>query len=336
MDVCISTTAKSDQEGHKLLALMGMPIREGATALPKLEPTTKQTIGSRSRLIKDGIVDVNRLFYLHDIASHPFETPQQCFTSRRCIDQLCLRTTVSGRGCIRSSSYFPIIMDEKAVARQIIDEIRIEASRMKQSIGVIPGLAVILVGDRKISESYEVPCGFVGIKTFVIRLAEDSSEEEEVKSVSRFNDDEDPFHLDEQKIVNTVSVHKDVDGCHPLNIGQLAMRGREPLFVPRTPKGCIELLHRYNFEIKGKRAVVIGRSDIFGMPAALLLRERMQLLPLFIIHSKTKNPEELIRQADIILSAAGQPNLVRGSWIKPGAIVINVGFSLVKVSEQFS
>lgn len=154
-------------------------------------------------------------------------------------------------------------------------EVKTEVSRMNKSIGAVPVLAVILIGDTKYpSAAYVVPCGFVGIKALVVRLPEDSSEEEVLKSVSGFNDDPCvhgilvelplPSHMDEQSILNAVSVEKDVDGFHPLNIGWLAMRGREPLSVPRRPKGCIELLHRYNFEIKGKRAVVIGRSNLFA------------------------------------------------------------------------
>ncbi|RVW27866.1 Bifunctional protein FolD 4, chloroplastic [Vitis vinifera] len=113
-----------------------------------------------------------------------------------------------------------------------------------------------------------------------------------------------------------LALEKDVDGFHPLNIGRLAMRGREPLFVPCTPKGCIELLHRCNIDIKGKQAVVIGRSNIVGMPAALLLLRRCycEYSPF-----QNQNPEEVTSQADIIIAAVGQPNMVRGSWIKPGA-----------------
>lgn len=231
---------------------------------------------------------------------------------------------------------------ERLWQKKIRDEITIEVSRMKESIGVIPGLAVILVGDRKDSATYvrnkKKACDSVGIKSFEVRLAEDSSEEEVLKSVSGFNDDPSvhgilvqlplPSHMDEQNILNAVSIEKDVDGFHPLNIGRLAMRGREPLFVPCTPKGCIELLHRYNIEIKGKRAVVIGRSNIVGMPAALLLQREDATVS--IIHSRTKNPEEITREADIIISAVGQPNMVRGSWIKPGAVLIDVGINPVE------
>ncbi|CAH8323822.1 unnamed protein product [Eruca vesicaria subsp. sativa] len=248
---------------------------------------------------------------------------------RQHVGQLRLRSTASPRGCslsIRCSSSATSV-DGKAVAKTIRDEITIDVTRMKESIGVVPGLAVILVGDRKDSATYvrnkKKACESVGIKSIEVRLAEDCSEEQVLKSISCFNDDPSvhgilvqlplPSHMDEQNILNAVSIEKDVDGFHPLNIGRLAMRGREPLFVPCTPKGCIELLHRYKVEIKGKRAVVIGRSNIVGMPAALLLQ----------------NPEEITREADIIIAAVGQPNMVRGSWIKPGAVIIDVGINPV-------
>ncbi|CAN4111635.1 unnamed protein product [Withania somnifera] len=234
------------------------------------------------------------------------------------------------------------VIDGKKVAKDIRDEITAEISRMKDSIGVVPGLAVILVGERKDSATYvrnkKKACEGVGIKSYEVCLPENSTEEEVLKHISSFNDDPMvhgilvqlplPSHMDEQKILNAVCIEKDVDGFHPLNIGRLAMRGREPLFVPCTPKGCIELLHRYNVEIKGKKAVVIGRSNIVGTPAALLLQREDATVS--IIHSRTKDPEEIARQADIIISAVGKPNMVRGSWIKPGAVIIDVGINPVE------
>lgn len=186
------------------------------------------------------------------------------------------------------------LIDGKHVAKQIRDEISAEVSRMKEAIGVVPGLAVILVGDRKDSATYvrnkKKACESVGINSFEVHLPADSKEEDVLKFISGFNDDPSvhgilvqlplPSHINEQGILNAVTIQKDVDGFHPLNIGRLAMRGREPLFVPCTPKGCIELLHRYGIGIKGKRAVVIGRSNIVGMPAALLLQVYFYLVEL--------------------------------------------------------
>lgn len=238
------------------------------------------------------------------------------------------------------------VIDGKRVAKDIREEVAVEILRMKDEIGIVPGLAVILVGDRKDSATYvrnkKKACDSVGINSYEVRLAEDSPEEEVLKHISKFNDDPSvhgilvqlplPSHMNEQNILNAVCIEKDVDGFHPLNIGRLAMRGREPLFVPCTPKGCIELLHRYDIPIKGKRAVVIGRSNIVGMPAALLLQREDATVS--IVHSRTKNPEEITRQADIIISAVGQPNMVRGSWLKPGAVIIDVGINPVEDPES--
>ncbi|KAI0492934.1 hypothetical protein KFK09_027210 [Dendrobium nobile] len=239
-----------------------------------------------------------------------------------------------------------IIIDGKLVAKKIRDEIASEVARIKGSTGIVPGLAVILVGSRKDSQTYvrnkKKACEEVGIESFEATLPEDCTEEDIIKHISDFNSNPSvhgilvqlplPQHINEEKILNAVTIEKDVDGFHPLNIGRLAMQGRDPLFVPCTPKGCMELLHRYNIEIKGKRAVVIGRSNIVGMPAALLLQRANATIS--IVHSKTKNPEEIIRQADILISAAGVPNLVRGSWLKPGAVVIDVGINAVDDSES--
>ncbi|KAF8029691.1 hypothetical protein BT93_E2195 [Corymbia citriodora subsp. variegata] len=254
---------------------------------------------------------------------------------------------------VRASNPLPVaseasakVIDGKYVSKLIRDEVAAEVSRMKEAIGVVPGLAVVLVGERKDSATYvrnkKKACESVGINSFEVHLPEDSKEEEVVKFISGFNDDPSvhgilvqlplPSHMNEQSILNAVSIEKDVDGFHPLNIGRLAMRGREPLFVPCTPKGCIELLHRYGISIKGKRAVVIGRSNIVGMPAALLLQREDATIS--IVHSRTQNAEEITREADIIIAAVGQPNMVRGSWIKPGAVIIDVGINPVEDSKS--
>ncbi|KAK8487103.1 hypothetical protein V6N11_084449 [Hibiscus sabdariffa] len=257
---------------------------------------------------------------------------------------LSLRSPRSSRFITASMATEPSakVIDGKAVAKQIREEIGADVSKLKEAIGVVPGLAVILVGDRKDSATYvrnkKKACESVGINSFEVHLPDDAPEEEVLKFISDFNADPTvhgilvqlplPSHMNEQNILNAVTIEKDVDGFHPLNIGRLAMRGREPLFVPCTPKGCIELLHRYGVDIKGKRAVVIGRSNIVGMPAALLLQREDATVT--IVHSRTKNPEEITRQADIIISAVGQPNMVRGNWIKPGAVIIDVGINPVE------
>ncbi|KAJ4770613.1 Bifunctional protein FolD [Rhynchospora pubera] len=238
------------------------------------------------------------------------------------------------------------IIDGKLISKQIKDEVSAEVVRLKEATGVVPGLAVILVGSRKDSQTYvrnkKKACEAVGIKSYEANLPEDCTEAEVLRHIEEFNKDPEvhgilvqlplPRHMNEERILTGVSIQKDVDGFHPLNIGRLAMQGRDPLFVPCTPKGCIELLHRYNIDIKEKRAVVIGRSNIVGMPAALLLQKANATVSM--VHSYTKFPEEITRQADIVISAAGVANLVRGDWLKPGAVVIDVGINPVDDADS--
>ncbi|XP_031266753.1 bifunctional protein FolD 4, chloroplastic-like isoform X2 [Pistacia vera] len=179
------------------------------------------------------------------------------------------------------------IIDGKSIAQDIRVQIANEIGRMKASIGKSPGLAFVLVGDRRDSDTFIrfklKACDEVGIASSVSKLPEDCSEEEILNVVTGFN--ENPFvhgiivqlplpkHLDEEKIINFMSPEKDVDGFHPLNMGNLAMRGRKPLFIPFASKACIELLLRSGVEIIGKKAVVIGRSKIVGLPTSLLLQD---------------------------------------------------------------
>ncbi|KAI3704279.1 hypothetical protein L1987_74495 [Smallanthus sonchifolius] len=195
---------------------------------------------------------------------------------------------------------------------------------MKNSIKKSPGLGIILVGKRKDSRSFirikKKACEEVGITSEVVDLSEDCTEGEVLDVVSELNHKGSVhgiLHLSKQKIVSAVNVEKDVDGFHPVNIGNLAMTGREPLFIPCASKGCIEVLHRCGVEIMGKKAVVIGRSKITGLPTSLLLQ----------------NPEEITREADILVSDVGVPNLVRGHWLKPGVVVIDMGSKLVTDSK---
>ncbi|KAA8517582.1 hypothetical protein F0562_017788 [Nyssa sinensis] len=229
------------------------------------------------------------------------------------------------------------VIDGKSIAEEIRSAIAGEVRRMKECIGKIPGLAVILVGQRRDSQTYvrnkTRACEEAGIKSVMAELPDNCTEDEICNALSSFNKDPSvhgiivqlplPQHLDEGKIFNVLSLEKDVDGFHPLNMGNLAMRGRESLFIPCTPKGCIELLIRSGVEIMGKNAVVIGRSNIVGLPASLLLQRHHATVS--IVHAFTKNPERITREADIVVTAAGVPNLVRGNWLKPGAVVIDVG-----------
>ncbi|XP_058008648.1 bifunctional protein FolD 2 isoform X2 [Hevea brasiliensis] len=180
-------------------------------------------------------------------------------------------------------------------------------------------------------------CAEVGIKSFDIDLPEQISEAELISKVHELNANPDihgilvqlplPKHINEEKVLIEIHLEKDVDGFHPLNIGKLAMKGREPLFVPCTPKGCLELLSRSGITIKGKNAVVVGRSNIVGLPVSLLLLKADATVT--IVHSRSDDQERIIRGADIIIAAAGQAMMIKGSWIKPGAAVIDVGTNAI-------
>eukprot|EP00242_Pyramimonas_sp_CCMP2087_P005590 CAMPEP_0198210152 /NCGR_PEP_ID=MMETSP1445-20131203/19738_1 /TAXON_ID=36898 /ORGANISM="Pyramimonas sp., Strain CCMP2087" /LENGTH=360 /DNA_ID=CAMNT_0043884139 /DNA_START=63 /DNA_END=1145 /DNA_ORIENTATION=+ len=234
-----------------------------------------------------------------------------------------------------------VLIDGKATAATVRQEIKDEIERIKTATGKVPGLAVVLVGARKDSETYvrskKKGCEETGIASFGTDLPEDVTEDELLEVVRKYNADPAvhgilvqlplPKHINEERVLGEISFEKDVDGFHPLNIGYLAQRGRNPMAVACTPKGCIELLERYNVQISGKIAVVIGRSNIVGMPAALLLQRRDATVT--VVHSRTPNPEEIIRKADIIIAAVGIPEFVKGDWVKPGAAVIDVGINAV-------
>ncbi|KAL0457952.1 UNVERIFIED_CONTAM: Bifunctional protein FolD 2 [Sesamum latifolium] len=239
------------------------------------------------------------------------------------------------------SDHKATLIDGKAIAQTIRSEIAAEVRRLSQNYGKVPGLAVIIVGKRKDSQSYvnmkRKACAEVGIKSVDLDLPEEVSESELISKVHELNANPDvhgilvqlplPKHINEEKILSEISLDKDVDGFHPLNIGKLAMKGRDPLFVPCTPKGCLELLARSGVSVKGKNAAVVGRSNIVGLPVSLLLLKEDATVT--IVHSRTKEPESIVRNADIVIAAAGQAMMIKGSWIKPGAAVIDVGTNAV-------
>ncbi|MQL82474.1 hypothetical protein Taro_014962 [Colocasia esculenta] len=236
----------------------------------------------------------------------------------------------------------PTVIDGKSMAAEIRLGIADEVRRMKDAIGKVPGLAVVLVGQRRDSQSYirfkTMACEEVGIKSLLTELPENCAEHEIVSAVSSFNKDPSihgilvqlplPKHMDEERILGAISLEKDVDGFHPLNMGNLALRGREPLFIPCASKACIALLLQSGVELKGKNIAVIGRGKVVGLPTSLLLQRHHATVS--IIHAFSKNPEQITRESDIVISAAGVANLVRGSWLKPGAIVIDVGTNPVE------
>ncbi len=235
------------------------------------------------------------------------------------------------------------------MSAQLIDGKTIAASVRTQVAAVVaervaagksrPGLATVLVGDRVDSATYVASknkaCQELGMESFHHHLPADVSQDELEGLVRKLNEDPTvsgilvqlplPAHLDEERVLQLISIEKDVDGFSPLNIGRLAQKGRQPLFVPCTPRGCIYLLDQAGVQIEGAQAVVLGRSNIVGMPAALLLVSRNATVT--ICHSRTKNLPEVVRQADILIAAIGRTEMVRGDWIKPGAAIIDVGMN---------
>lgn len=233
------------------------------------------------------------------------------------------------------------IIDGKKIAAAVRAEVKAGVEAMKAEYDRVPGLATVLVGERRDSQTYvrmkKKACAEAGIQSFSHDLSVDVSQEELLAVVRELNANPDvhgilvqlplPDHIDVETILSAISLEKDVDGFHPVNIGRLSMKQREPLFVPCTPKGCIELLDRTGVEIEGKQAVVLGRSNIVGLPVAMLLLHRNATLT--ICHSRTQNLPDVVRQADILMAAVGRPEMVRGDWLKPGVVVIDVGINAV-------
>ena len=226
------------------------------------------------------------------------------------------------------------IIDGKKISQEIKDELREKVAALKEE-GKAFTLAVIQVGDDPASSVYvgnkKKACAYIGIESLSYELPEETSEEELLQLVKKLNEDSKvggilvqlplPGHIDEEKVLLSISPEKDVDGFHPVNVGNLSI-GR-PGFVSCTPAGVIQLLKRSGIEIEGKECVVLGRSNIVGKPMAmLLLRENGTVT---VCHSRTKNLKEITRRADILVVAIGKPKFVDASFVKEGAVVIDVG-----------
>jgi 5,10-methylene-tetrahydrofolate dehydrogenase/methenyl tetrahydrofolate cyclohydrolase len=234
-----------------------------------------------------------------------------------------------------------MIIDGKAVADRLQSQIAEAVQHMVAQHGIRPGLAAVLVGENPASQTYvrmkRKACAEVGIESFGHELPADTDQATLEALVRDLNADPKvngilvqlplPDHLDAEGVLSLISIEKDVDGFHPINIGRLAMKGREPLFMPCTPHGCMVLLEEAGVKFDGANAVVLGRSNIVGMPAALMLVKRNATVT--IAHSRTRDLPAICRQADILVAAVGRPQMVRGDWVKPGAVVIDVGVNRV-------
>ncbi len=234
------------------------------------------------------------------------------------------------------------IIDGRAVAQEVRDAVAADVAAMVAVGKNPPGLATVLVGKDPASQVYvrmkHKACEKAGIISIGHELPATASQEEVESLVKELNRDPEvhgilvqlplPDGLDDERVLRTISIEKDVDGFHPLNIGRLAQKGREPLFVPATPDGCIYLLKHAGVELEGANAVVLGRSNIVGMPAALLLVKENATVT--ICHSRTRDLQERCAEADILIAAVGRPEMVKADWIKPGAAVIDVGVNRVE------
>jgi methylenetetrahydrofolate dehydrogenase (NADP+)/methenyltetrahydrofolate cyclohydrolase len=234
-------------------------------------------------------------------------------------------------------------IDGKQISAEIRSEVAAEVVRLKAA-GVEPGLAVILVGDNPASVSYvtakERACVEVGIRSFPIRMAADTSEEVLLAEIERLNQDPAvhgilvqlplPKHIDESAVIRAISPEKDVDGFHPISLGKMVLG--EDTFLPCTPHGIIQLLIRSGVETSGKHVVVVGRSNIVGKPVANLLIQKAAgaNATVTICHTGTKDMASFTRQADILIVAAGRPNTVTADMVKPGVVVIDVGVNRIE------
>ncbi len=235
-----------------------------------------------------------------------------------------------------------ILIDGKATAQAIRNELKEKVQQLESS-GKVPGLVTIIVGDNPASQLYvnmkSKACIEIGMKSKIERLDESITEEELLRLVERYNNDNDyhgilvqlpiPKHINEDKVIETISVLKDVDGFHPVSTGNL-MIGKETFF-PCTPYGIVELLKRYNIETKGKHVVVVGRSNIVGKPIANMMLQKKEHANsiVTVCHSAAEDLSQYTRQADILIAAIGRANFINADMVKDGVVVIDVGINRI-------
>ena len=232
-----------------------------------------------------------------------------------------------------------VLIDGKKVSTEIRGRLEKETAELKTKIGRTPGLATVLVGEDPASAVYvrnkNKICHEIGFQSFGQNLSAETTEEELLDIIKKQNSNDEvngilvqlplPDHIDSEKILLSIDPEKDVDGFHPINVGKLAIGNA--LLTPCTPTGIIALLDYYKIEIPGKHAVVLGRSNIVGKPVAHLLLQRHATVT--ICHSKTKNLQQVTRQADILIAAVGRPHFVNSDMVKEGTVVIDVGINRV-------
>lgn len=242
------------------------------------------------------------------------------------------------------------LIDGKATAAAIKKEIAAEVKEIIEKGGKRPHLAAVLVGHDGGSETYVknkvIACEECGFKSTLIRFEDNVTEEELLAKVHELNNDDDvdgfivqlplPKHISEQKIIEAIDYRKDVDGFHPINVGRMSIG--LPCYISATPNGIMELLKRYNIETRGKKCVVLGRSNIVGKPMAQLMMQKAYPgdATVTVCHSHTKDIKKECLEADIIIAAIGQPNFLTGDMVKEGAVVIDVGTTRVPDASKKS
>lgn len=242
------------------------------------------------------------------------------------------------------------VIDGKKISEEIQNEISEEVKKIKSSGGKVPHLAAILVGNDGASETYVSgkvkACEKVGFKSTLIRLEENISENDLLKKISGLNNDSDvdgfivqlplPKQISSQKVIESISPEKDVDGFHPANIGRMVLN--LPTYLPATPFGILQLIERYKIQTEGKNCVVIGRSHIVGTPMSILLARNSYPgnCTVTLAHSKTKNLKEICLNADIIIAALGKAEFLTSDFVKDGAVAIDVGITRMKSTQTKS
>ncbi|MDC0192662.1 bifunctional methylenetetrahydrofolate dehydrogenase/methenyltetrahydrofolate cyclohydrolase FolD [Alphaproteobacteria bacterium] len=238
-----------------------------------------------------------------------------------------------------------IIIDGKEISKKLREDLNKEIKDLKKKYNAVPGLAVVQIGNVAASSVYvkakTKSAKEVGIEVIDHHLEESISEEELLNLIEKLNTQKNvngilvqlplPKHMNEQLILDSINPDKDADGFHPLNVGKLSIASHndENLLIPCTPYGCLLMLKGLNIELAGKNAVVVGRSNIVGKPMAqLLIKESCTVT---VAHSKTKDLPGVCQNADIVVAAVGRPKMIKGEWIKKGAIVIDVGINRIEV-----
>lgn len=235
------------------------------------------------------------------------------------------------------------LIDGKIISAQVKEELKAQVEDIMAKGGKIPHLAAILVGDNGASETYVSSkiksCEQIGFKSTLVRRDATLSEDELIEIIEQLNNDVDvdgfivqlplPDHINVDRVIEAIDPKKDVDGFHPINIGRMA-KGL-PAYISATPYGVLELIKRYNIETSGKHCVVVGRSQIVGLPMSILMQRNTYPgnCTVSLVHSKTKNLKEITLQADILIAALGRPEFITADMVKPGAVVIDVGLTRV-------